>query len=69
MEFHLLILLEWPERVPQLSGQADVLIVLEYDGDLCSDDCECRGSLELAVWTNPEAIDKRHDEMMEILRR
>lgn len=28
-----LILLEWPERVPQLSGQADLLIVLEYDGD------------------------------------
>ncbi len=28
-----LILLEWPERVPQLMQQADLLIKLGYDGD------------------------------------
>lgn len=31
--------------------------VLKTDGNLCSDECECRKSLELAVWTNPKAID------------
>ncbi len=31
--------------------------VLETDGSLFSDSCECRKSLELAVWTNPKAID------------
>jgi tRNA threonylcarbamoyladenosine biosynthesis protein TsaE len=28
-----LILLEWPERVPQLSGQADLRLMLEYEGN------------------------------------
>jgi len=28
-----LILLEWPERVPQLSDQADFRLLLEYEGD------------------------------------
>lgn len=28
-----LILLEWPERVPQLMQQADLLIQLKYDGE------------------------------------
>jgi tRNA threonylcarbamoyladenosine biosynthesis protein TsaE len=28
-----LILLEWPERVPQLQQQADLLIKLDYDGE------------------------------------
>jgi len=28
-----LILLEWPERVPQLEQQADLLIQLDYDGE------------------------------------
>lgn len=31
--------------------------VLKTDGSLCSDECSCRKSLELAVWTNPKAID------------
>ena len=43
--------------------------MLEADGDLCDDDCPCRKSLELAVWTQPEAIDKKHSEMMETLKR
>ena len=28
-----LVLLEWPERVPQLQQQADLLVQLDYDGD------------------------------------
>lgn len=28
-----LILLEWPERVPQLQQQADLLLQLDYDGE------------------------------------
>lgn len=31
--------------------------VLKTDGDICSEECSCRKSLELAVWTNPQAID------------
>ena len=33
--------------------------VLEIDAELCDDDCECRKSLELAVWTQPEALDPK----------
>jgi len=43
--------------------------MLETDGDLCSDDCPCRKSLELAVWTEAEEIDEKHNEMMKILKR
>ncbi|MBL7214409.1 MAG: S-methyl-5'-thioadenosine phosphorylase [Phycisphaerae bacterium] len=31
--------------------------VLQSDGALCDETCPCRKSLELAVWTNPKAID------------
>lgn len=30
--------------------------VLKTDAEFCSDDCSCRKSLELAVWTKPESI-------------
>jgi 5'-methylthioadenosine phosphorylase len=30
--------------------------VLKTDGSLCTDECSCRKSLELAVWTDPKAI-------------
>ncbi len=30
--------------------------VLASDQDLLSEDCQCRKSLELAVWTDPKAI-------------
>lgn len=33
--------------------------LLESDSLLCEDDCQCRKSLELAVWTNQEAIDPK----------
>ena len=31
--------------------------VLESDATLCDETCDCRKSLELAVWTGPDAID------------
>lgn len=34
-----------------------ITAVLENDGGLCDDSCQCRKSLELAVWTNAESID------------
>ena len=42
--------------------------VLEADGDLCDDHCPCRKSLDLAVWTQPEMIDKKHTKMMNTLK-
>jgi len=33
--------------------------VLKTDAPLCSQECQCRKSLELAVWTKPESIDKK----------
>ena len=33
--------------------------VLKTDDELFSDDCPCRKSLELAVWTKPESIDEQ----------
>ncbi|MBC8378362.1 MAG: S-methyl-5'-thioadenosine phosphorylase [Planctomycetes bacterium] len=32
---------------------------LETDGGLCDEACDCRKSLELAVWTAPDAVDKQ----------
>lgn len=32
---------------------------LELDSLQCDDDCDCRKSLELAVWTTPETIDAK----------
>jgi hypothetical protein len=33
--------------------------LLESDAELCNEDCDCRKSLELAVWTEPNAIDPK----------
>ena len=33
--------------------------LLESDSVLCDDDCDCRKSLELAIWTQPDAIDPK----------
>ena len=41
--------------------------VLEHDGELCSDDCDCRKSLELAVWTKPEAMDEDKRKELDVL--
>ena len=43
--------------------------LLENDGDLCYKDCGCRKSLELAIWTKPEAIDPKHKQMLDVLKR
>ncbi len=42
---------------------------LESDVVLCSDDCQCRKSLELALWTKPEIISPKFNEMLDILRK
>lgn len=41
--------------------------VIEKDGALCSDDCACRKSLELAVWTDPKARDEKKKEEFGVL--
>jgi 5'-methylthioadenosine phosphorylase len=33
--------------------------LLESDSTLCDDTCDCRKSLELALWTAPDAIDPK----------
>ena len=41
--------------------------LLETDGNLCSDSCSCRKSLELAVWTDQKKISKESKESLSIL--
>lgn len=41
--------------------------LLGTDVDLCDEDCQCRKSLELAVWTKPETIDKTQKEKLKVL--
>lgn len=41
--------------------------VLSIDGDLCDETCPCRKSLELAVWTPDEALNKEEKEKLGIL--
>jgi 5'-methylthioadenosine phosphorylase len=41
--------------------------VLQSEADLCDDNCQCRKSLELAVWTKPEAIDAEKRTQLNIL--
>jgi len=41
--------------------------VLASDQELVSKDCHCRKSLELAVWTNHEQIDKADKERLKVL--
>jgi 5'-methylthioadenosine phosphorylase len=41
--------------------------VLQSDEKLCSDDCPCRKSLELAVWTKPEKLDPAKRKSLDIL--
>jgi len=44
-----------------------ITTVLQNDGALCDEDCPCRKSLELAVWTSPEAIDKKTKQKLNVL--
>ena len=42
---------------------------LETDGVLCDESCDCRKSLALAVWTQPEALEKHiHAELEPLFR-
>lgn len=41
--------------------------VLDMDGSLCDDNCPCRRSLELAVWTKPEVVDPQVKEQLSCL--
>ena len=41
--------------------------VLGKDGSLCDPSCECRKSLELAVWTRPDAIDQAKKKELGVL--
>ena len=41
--------------------------VLESDGGLASDDCYCRKSLELAVWTDQSRIEESDKERLKVL--
>ncbi len=48
-----LILLEWPERVPQLQQQADLLIQLDYEGEgrtATLQECSDRGGKMLSQY-------------------
>jgi len=41
--------------------------VLEINEPLCNDDCGCRKSLELAVWTRPDSIAPAKKKDLEVL--
>jgi len=41
--------------------------LLEQSDNLCDDTCPCRKSLELAVWTNPQAIDPKIRQELTLL--
>lgn len=41
--------------------------VLQSNSRLCSEDCRCRKSLELAVWTTPEQIDPAQKQRLKVL--
>lgn len=44
-----------------------LIAVLSADGALCNDTCPCRKSLELAVWTGPDAIDQMKKKSLSVL--
>ena len=41
--------------------------VLQSDSLLCDNDCDCRKSLEMAVWTKPKAIDADKRKQFDVL--
>lgn len=41
--------------------------VLNTDGGLCDDNCACRKSLELAVWSKPESINEENKKKLSVL--
>lgn len=49
------------------NGIALIKALLESDSSLCDELCPCRKSLELAVWTNPKAIDPQLKQELSVL--
>lgn len=43
--------------------------VLKSGETLCDDNCPCRKSLELAVWTKPQQIDPKYNDILKVLRQ
>ena len=43
--------------------------VLRSGQSLCDENCPCRKSLDLAVWTKPEQIGPKYDEIIKILKQ
>jgi 5'-methylthioadenosine phosphorylase len=43
--------------------------VLKSGEILCDDNCTCRKSLQLAVWTKPEQIDPKYNDIFKVLRQ
>jgi 5'-methylthioadenosine phosphorylase len=41
--------------------------VLQSQGRLCDDNCDCRKSLELAVWSKPESINEENKKKLSVL--
>jgi len=41
--------------------------VLESNEPLCDNDCRCRKSLDLAVWTRPDAVDQAKKNELDVL--
>jgi 5'-methylthioadenosine phosphorylase len=43
--------------------------VLQSGQNLCDDNCPCRKSLQLAVWTKPEQIDSKYSDVLKVLKQ
>jgi len=43
--------------------------VLKSGRMLCDDDCPCRKSLDLAIWTRPERIEPKYKEIIKVLKQ
>jgi len=43
--------------------------VLKSGRMLCDDDCPCRKSLDLAIWTGPEQIEPKYKEIIKVLKQ
>ena len=43
--------------------------VLQSGQTLCDDNCPCRKSLQLAVWTKPESIAPKYNDILKVLRQ
>jgi 5'-methylthioadenosine phosphorylase len=65
------LLSEITENLQAATNNAVKLIraVLQSDAGLCSDECPCRKSLELAVWTQPGRINQKTRDRLDVLFR